>query len=394
MGAGVLLALLVGGTISRPAASAPAARPSPAAVPASEAQSQAAFSDGQQLFKQGRWEDAVKALQRAVATHDGNAQAWYLLGLSQMQLRQWPQAERSLTAAGNLDTRNYNVWVQLGDCAASQGQFDRGREYVRRIFTFDQRSFYAHYALGVIDYREGRLANALGSFERSRSLYEEFAPTWYNLAVCGYNQHLVSIALQRIRRAVMLEPKKPLYAFLMGWYAMMSKDYSTGHLAFRNLFENDSKRSAYTDTARAFLAMMGNSPAEARTHLQQALEKDPAMTKALVLQALLQIRDGKKAEAIVALQRALETDPLDYDAREALVHLGVTPPPPGPALLPGQPSRVAPPQVAPGASAGGVPSATPSTAPSGTVPPIPTPSSAPSPKPEVTAPPPPGVPRR
>lgn len=375
-----------------PCYAAPAPKPSayPAApANANEAQAYAAFSEGQQLFKQGNWGEAIKALDRAVRTNDHNAQAWYLLGLAHMQLRHWADAERCLTTVSNLDSRNYNAWVQLGDCAASQGQFDRGRELVRRIFTFDQRSFYAYYALGVIDYREGKLASAQANFDRSRAVYGDFSPTWYNLAVCAYNQHQVSIAMQRIRRAVILEPKKPSNLFLMGWYASMSGDRGTGSLAFRNLFEHDKHGSPYSDTARAFTSLLGGNLAEARTFLQKALEKDPDMVKALVLDGLLLAREGKKAEAIVSLRRALENDPLDYDAREGLVNLGFTPSFPGPARLPGAPSKVALPQAAPTGTPAPTGSPSPAT--------VPSPARSSSPRPSPSKPPtlpPPGVPRR
>ena len=348
------------------ASAAPAPRPGPSAKPAApananEAQSYAAFSEGQQLFKQGHWAEAIKALDQAVKTNDRNGQAWYLLGMAHMQLRHWSDAERCLNAAANLDARSYNAWVQLGDCAASQGQFDRARELVRHIFTFDPRSFYAYYALGVIDYREGRLGSAQSNFDHSRAFYEDFAPTWYNLAVCSYNLGQVSIAIQRIRRAVILEPKKPSTLFLMGWYANMGGDRGTGSLAFRNLYENDKHGSPYGDAARAYEALLGGKPAEARTFLKKALDKEPEMVKALVLEGLVLVKEGKKDEAIYALRRALELDPLDRDAREGLTRLGFTPPFPGAARLPGQPSKVVAPQAAPS----GAPSSTSSPNPGG-----------------------------
>lgn len=392
--AALSLAPGIGQGAPAPPKAAPPSKPGAAKEP----EPTGVFGEGQQLFKVGRWEEAIKALDRAVKENPHNLQAWYLLGLAHMQRRQWADAERCLLQVVAIDSRSYNAWVQLGDCAASQGQFERGRDFVRRILAYDQRSFYAYYALGVIDYREGRIGPAKANFDHSRALYEDFAPTWVNLAVCSYNQHLFQIALQQIRHAVIIEPKKASALFLMGWIATMANDLGTGNLAFRNLFDSDKRGTAYTDTARAFISLQGGNVAQAHTWLREALKKDPDLVKARVLEAMVLVKEGRKSEAITALQQTLELDPLDFDARDVLTHLGVTPPPYGPARLPGQPSK-----IVPAAS----PSAAPSPATAASPVPSPLPGATPAPSPSTSRkapsrvpagsplpPPPPGVPRR
>jgi tetratricopeptide (TPR) repeat protein len=376
--------------LALPALAAPNAPPSQGG----EAKSYGAMAEGEQLFKQGHWEEAIHALGRAVKENARNEHAWYLLGLAEMQLYHWDEAEKAFLAVVGLNTRSYNAWVKLGEVELSRGNYDKARDYVRRVLVFDSRSFYAYYALGVIDYKQGRLDLALHDFDRSRALFDEFAATSFNLGVCYYNQHNLTNAMSAIGKAVRLEPSRPLYLFLQGWYAFMSNDPGTGFLAFRHLFQEDKKNSEYSDTARAFLAMRSNDLVAARKSLDEALKKNPEMVKALVLNALILIKDNKKDEAVKALQEALDVDSLDYDARDVLNHLGVAPPPPHPARLPGPRSEASPspgpggsPSPGPGPSASPGPgrSASPGAA---------SPSPSPTAKPSPAVPPPPGVPRR
>lgn len=318
------------------------------------------FQEGQRLFRQGRFTEAAERLERAVRETPDFDQAWFLLGLSYKALGQASLAETALLRVTALNARHHQAWIMLAEIATSQGLYTKARDYVRRILAFDPRSFLAYYAFGVVDYREGKLADALSNFDRSRALWSDYAPTWFNLAVCAYNQHSIQHALSHIRRAVKLAPKKPLYLFAEGWYAMMANDVGTGMLSFRRLFDEDKSESPLSDTARAFIAMRGGNVTESRKYVDEALKRDPEMVQALVIKALLLVKSNQREEAIATLREALDLDPLDHDARDALTHLGVTPPPPRPARLPGQ-------------NASGRPTPEPS--------PIPAPASTPSPSP-------------
>lgn len=295
-----------------------------------------AFDEGKAFFKQGRYKDAAECLEKAVRETPDFVDAWVYLGLANQQLRQWDRAERALLKASELNSREYRAWAALADVAASQGQYTKARAYARKILDFDPRSFFAYYLLGVIDYYEGKLAEAAANFDRSRSLWNEFAPTWANLAVCSYDQHNVQSAAAQIHKATQLDPRAVQYLFLHGWFATMANDTGTSMLSFRRLLDADKEESKYSDTVRAFIAMRNGSAAQARGYIDEALKKDPEFVQALVLKSLLLIRDGKRDEAVKTLQEALEIDSLDYDARDTLRHLGVTPPPPHPRRLPGQ----------------------------------------------------------
>jgi len=326
-----------------------------------EAKAYALFDAGKRQFSNGRWKEAADQLDKAVAINPTMKQAHFMLGVCRYQLYEFDAAEKSFLQVVGLDMRDYNGWVQLAQSAMAQGKFDKAKEYAQSILKFDQRSFLSYYAVGVVAYKAGKLKEAVDAFDRSRALYDEYAPNMYNLGVALYNSRTPQMALARLRKACLLEPKKPMYHFSQGWVAFQMKDMGYAYNSFRRVLDED-QMGPYAPTARGLMAMARQNFKDARKEVDEALKRDPAMVKALVLKALLQVQEGKKDDAVKTLQEALEIDPLDLDARDSMTRLGMNLPPPGPARLPKKPEETKPEPATPSPSPS--PAASPTASPS------------------------------
>jgi len=90
-----------------------------------------------------KWDDAIRALQEAVAVAPGDAQLHGGLGRLYMQKRDFPAAEKELRAALNLDSKNLNYWKDLSST------FFLGGNYPAALATLDEIAKVEHPIAGT-----------------------------------------------------------------------------------------------------------------------------------------------------------------------------------------------------------------------------------------------------
>jgi tetratricopeptide (TPR) repeat protein len=114
-----------------------------------------AFEKGRDNAKKGKWDNALKELQKAVEAYPKYAEAWHMLGLVQVEKKDMEAAKASFLKAVAADEKFVKPYLPLAQFAAGEGNWKGVSEYSEKLIRlnpvdFPQAYFYnavAHYNL-------------------------------------------------------------------------------------------------------------------------------------------------------------------------------------------------------------------------------------------------------
>ena len=135
-------------------------------------QAKARFFEGNALFEAGRFEDALKRYQAALALVPGRPSILANLGVTQCRLGQWAEAVATLQTATQADPANRDAWAALG---------------------------LSHEALS-------HWAEAVQALRHGIRLGASTAELWLSLALCLSHLEQLTEALDALDRALALDP--------------------------------------------------------------------------------------------------------------------------------------------------------------------------------------------
>jgi tetratricopeptide (TPR) repeat protein len=193
-----------------------------------------ALLEGERLLKEGKVEQAVQRLERAVRVIPGNAQAWNHLGLAYHRAGRLEQATQAYQQALVLDRElapaRFNLgcldlergdaegairelsaylagqpgstagWLKLGTAQLRARQAESAEQSFRQALQLDERLPEALNGLGLVQTQRRRYPEAYQHFQAATRLQPDYAPALRNAAVVAH-QFLKnrSVALQRYR---------------------------------------------------------------------------------------------------------------------------------------------------------------------------------------------------
>ncbi|MBL0169854.1 MAG: tetratricopeptide repeat protein [Gemmatimonadaceae bacterium] len=199
-----------------------------------------------------------------------------------------------------------------------------------RVLEIEPDSPYGHNDYGNVLFQQGRVAEALGHFERAVQLRPQFAHAWADLGVALAASQRDTEAIEAYRRALAIEPSQHEAESNWGVALMRGGDASgaIAHFA-RALALNPNNADAHVNWGNA-LVRLGRA-AEATSHYATAVTVRPDHADAQLNWGVALALQGQLPEAIVHFRRALELNPSleqarDYLAQaEAVVRSGAPP---------------------------------------------------------------------
>jgi tetratricopeptide (TPR) repeat protein/predicted AlkP superfamily pyrophosphatase or phosphodiesterase len=265
--------------------------------------------------KEGRPDEAVRSLARALALDPGCVAALLALASIRKDRDELRVAEALYRQALAIDARLPDPWVSLGDVLARQNRLDEAEEALAHALELDPRSLEARYNVGVVHMQRGENAAAEADYRKALELDPKHAPTLNNLGhvmqACGrtdealasfeaaakadpnhfesrFNLGSVLLSLGRAEEAVpwleaalVLKPEL-LLAQLQSARALAAagkrEDAQRRFLAIVRMFPLDG--AACIELAR--LEMAATRPEEAGRWLAQAVQRGGAPAKAAI----------------------------------------------------------------------------------------------------------------
>ncbi len=133
---------------------------------------------GAEALVDGRKEEALAWLQRALVLRPQFSDGWNNMGAVQKRLGQPELAEFSYRQALLHDAENYSALSNLAQLYKSEGRAREARSFERRVQTYRQQNPYFHFNIAQLLYNAGEFEEAQGFLKRSIRLKRD-EPDFY-----------------------------------------------------------------------------------------------------------------------------------------------------------------------------------------------------------------------
>ena len=287
------------------------ALPSPSfAIPAQDARTTSfrLQSEGMRLYREGKYKDAIAALQQVVNINLNSFMAYYYLGICLNADRRYGEAIDPLKIALDLQPDYVQAHLALGDACLKQGDTGEARaEYLRAL---ELQPGYAPAYDGL-----GRLFETMGQDGEAETQYRKALEI--NVAFADAYTHLGDLYLRKDR------PEDAIELFLKA--IAMKPDFSS---AFTRLGVAYAREKLYDDAIAAIRKSQTLTPLDPEPYVSLAriyIELQSfARAEAEIQAALAQDHDHPGAHLVLSdLKRAQEDFPAAVEVLEGLHERGI-----------------------------------------------------------------------
>ncbi|MBD2503090.1 tetratricopeptide repeat protein [Anabaena azotica] len=199
------------------------------------------IAQGDNLFSQKRYEEAIAYYEQAVKIQANDAVAWFKLGLTLAKLKRFKDAIKSYNQAIKIQPDYHQAWCDLGVAfgnirrhkeafaafdKATQVKPDDGvawlnrglalielEEYEDAIASFDKALQFPPNSPKIWDKRGYCLVRlglddeAIIAFDKALEIKSDYASAYYNKAACYALQREVNLALANLQQAIIINPR-------------------------------------------------------------------------------------------------------------------------------------------------------------------------------------------
>jgi tetratricopeptide (TPR) repeat protein/tRNA A-37 threonylcarbamoyl transferase component Bud32 len=224
------------------------------------------------LQQQGRLDDAISELQRALALDATNDLAYSGLGDIYLQQGRLEEAEVAYRAA-LARQESSPVHAQLARVYELLGRPDEAVQEIRQAINLDPEDEWAYVQLASLLASAGELDAAAEHYATASELAPELPNPYAGLALVEYKRCRLPAMEQAIMQALHLAPEVTLYRALRGSVAAAqgrAEDASRAYAELQSAPEEDGLAHLF---AGEFLLQAGNLP-EARAELEKAIASE------------------------------------------------------------------------------------------------------------------------
>ena len=317
----------------------------------------AALAAGTELFERGRYDEAVAALEQAVAAEPGSAdvqnalaaaleQAGDLeraqhhyeeavsleptlavarknLGVLFGRLGRWDEAIGQLEEAVRLDPRQADTHQVLAAALVSAGRFDEALAHAREAIALAPDMAHAHFTLGVALEATGRTGDAVAAFQSAVSHDPGTARAHLRLGVLLGSDEQLDEARLHLQTAIQLEPEsgEAHHYLSVALRRLGNTGEAIEHERRAIALAGAAGSGDLLGTAHYTLGLMlqeTGDPVRALSHFQQALTHYPENTDILSELARTHHLSGNHGAAIEGQRRVVAAQPAEADAHYRL----------------------------------------------------------------------------
>jgi tetratricopeptide (TPR) repeat protein len=249
----------------------------------------------------------------------------YATGMDALSVAKYEDALRSFAKAVDVDQNFGAAYLGMAVAARSLGQQQEGEKYIKLALghldrmtereKYRTRGFY--YAL------TGDQQKCVEEYSTLINRFPSDVAGRNNLAICLTQLRNMPKALEQVRQAAAILPKRSLYRSNTSLYASYGSDFQTGEREARASQELDSS-SRYGFIALAFAQMgLGQLPEAAQTYQKLEPLGKVAASDARSGLADLALYEGRFADAVRILQQGVEEDSASKNVDRAARKLAI-----------------------------------------------------------------------
>jgi len=271
------------------------------------------------LFRQRQYAEAEMLAQVLIARFPMHGFGWKALGAVLKQQGRQEEALEPLSRAVELMPENAEAHFNLGNCLLEQARFTDAEPCYRRALNFKRDYLPAHFNLGNVLQQQGRFAEAELSFLAALSIKPDFADARRNLGIVQSEQGHSDKAESSFRELLKLTPDDALTHGNLANILLAQKRTSEAESAYRRALQlQPSLPEAHFNLANFLYGEGRNS--EAETCYRNALDLRPDFAAAHLKFGDLLLEQERLTEAEAAFRFAIEALP---NLADAWSHLGV-----------------------------------------------------------------------
>ena len=272
------------------------------------------------LVEHGRYIEAEEGLRALVEANDAPARPWLIRVL--LETGRYTEARTHAALALQEDiAHRADAHTWLAEAFLAEGQLDHAEQALRAALSADHNAIRAEILLGKLLWDRGRRSEATQKLRAaaSRRIQHTGDATRRAEALCYSAMAARALgrfqeANNRFREAAELDPERA--ETQLEWAQLFIEKYDVKRAAERVeavLIKNPNSALAQVLYARIATLSAGDFTG-AQQALQRALNVNPRLSSAYVLQAALALRNMDIARADAALERALSINPVDLEA--------------------------------------------------------------------------------
>ena len=134
-----------------------------------------AFANGRAALAKKSYKEAIGFLQQAVGTYTNFFEAQLLLGIAYMDLREWDNAEKAMQRAVEIKPDNGAAMIYLGEVYWRQKRYPDAEQTLRDGLKLDEKSWHGQFTLGRLYWDMGEVAKAGGPIGKTLQLKPDLA---------------------------------------------------------------------------------------------------------------------------------------------------------------------------------------------------------------------------
>lgn len=288
------------------------------ALPLDPRNHELAFLLGETFFNEGDGPRALPYLERVLAERPDHYESLVLSGVLHHESGDVERAETLLRAAVEQHPQAFLPSFSLGAIFASQGRLDEAVGHLERAVAAEPVPR-ALYLLGSCLHELGRPTMAIRRLERAVALEPDFEDAWHLLGLAYLDRQWHKKALDALRRAQRLAPKKLAFADLVQLIPSQTartSDARTARAASEERpgpardEETRGRDGEATRWARRAAVAVGEGQwHQALSHYRRALGHSPDDPSLLVAYAIVCLELGRGTEIHSVIDKVIDLDP-------------------------------------------------------------------------------------
>lgn len=167
------------------------------------------FINGSNLFKEGKYAEAIEAFKKVIENLPDYEVAHHNLGLSYLRNGSLDEAIGAFNKAIELKPDMIEAYFGLGECYIKKQESDKALEVFSKTTEIQPDNPKLYYNLGVIYYNNDQTDEAIAAFEKSSALDPKFSSTHYQLGLAYFKKENPDKAIEHFEKFLALEPNAP-----------------------------------------------------------------------------------------------------------------------------------------------------------------------------------------
>lgn len=165
------------------------------------------YLKGAALNRQGMYNESIQAYDKAIEINPRNESAWHGIGITLGNLGKYDEAVQAFDRAIDINPGNAVGWYLKGAALDQQGKYDEAIQAVDKAIEINPQSSDAWYIKGLVLEDQGKSDEAIQAYDNSTQIDPQNADAWYNKGEALYWLKKYNDSIQAVDKAIGINPQ-------------------------------------------------------------------------------------------------------------------------------------------------------------------------------------------